>query len=79
MKKLSFLALDMLQKEKIASLRGGSSAGGKKCGCVCFGPIEETTPSTPPPDPDGGDGGETDSSDSSCADCGAQNAYRVLN
>ncbi len=37
----------MLQKEKIASLRGGSSAGGKKCGCVCFGPIEETTPPLP--------------------------------
>ncbi|MEZ3549465.1 MAG: hypothetical protein K1W02_01840 [Muribaculaceae bacterium] len=76
MKKNFLLALDMLQKEKIATLRGGSSSGGKKCGCICFGPLDTATPSTPPTGPDDD---ETDSSDASCADCGAHNAYRVLN
>ena len=66
MNKRSILALDLMRKEEIASVKGGTAATNKVCGCVCVGPV---TPGT----------GGNSTSDSDCADCGASNAFRVVN
>ena len=64
MKKLDLLALDMLEKSKQESIKGGISSA--VCPCICVGgPIENPE--------------EESSSDDDCADCGASNAHRVLN
>lgn len=73
MKKQSFLALDMLQKEEIAALKGGVSGTNKVCGCVCVGPLTPVKGELK----EGDD--EVRTSDGDCADCGASNAHRATN
>lgn len=83
MKKISLINLDSIQKEELLNLKGGGVAGsGKKCACICVGPLE---PGEGGDDDDEDHGGNDDSgdngqtSDGDCADCGASNAFRVTN
>lgn len=73
MKKQSFLALDMLQKEEIATLKGGVSSTNKVCGCVCVGPVTPVKVEFNKVD------NEARTSDADCTDCGASNAHRATN
>lgn len=72
MKRNSLLALDMLRKEEISSLRGGT-AKIKKCGCVCVGPLSLSKAESDLLER------EVTSSDGDCTDCGAANAHRAQN
>ncbi len=73
MKKNSFLALDMLRKEEIASLKGGTVSANKVCGCVCVGPATPVKVESVLSDR------EVTSPDEDCTDCGASNAHRATN
>lgn len=73
MKKKSLLALDMLRKEELASLKGGTAGTNKVCGCVCVGPVKPIKVETNLRDH------EVSSSDGDCTDCGASNAHRASN
>lgn len=69
-KSASPLALDMLQKEGLASIRGGNASANKVCGCVCVGPVT-------PIKVESGGISEVPASDSDRADCGATDACRT--
>lgn len=64
------LALDMLRKEELASLKGGTAGTNKVCGCVCVGPATPIKCEV---------SGEVSPVDENCADCGASNAHRTSN
>lgn len=78
MKRTSLLGLDMLQKEELASLKGGIANTNKTCACVCVGPITSGGEGGGDDGDNGGDP-EDSSSDSYCTDCGAANAFRATN
>lgn len=72
MKKKSILALDLLRKEEIASLKGGTASTNNVCTCVCIGPVT-------PYDKDKRLDIEISSPDEDCTDSGASNAHRASN
>lgn len=74
MKRTSLLALDMLQKEELAFLKGGAASTNKVCGCVCVGPVTPVKVEL-----NTGNDRELASSDADCTDCGASNAHRATN
>lgn len=74
MKKVSLVASDLLQKEKLASLSGGNASTNKVCGCICVGPVTPVKVEL-----NNGEAREVVSSDADCTDCGASNAHRSAN
>ena len=69
MSKLNSLTLDMLEKDKLLSVKGGRVNAKVVCPCICVGGPTEKTKEVE----------SVESSDKDCADCGAENAHRVLN
>lgn len=72
MKKKLLLALDMLRKDEIASLKGGTTGNEELCGCICLGPLTIVKMGM-------NHDREVSSSDGDCTDCGASNAHRAAN